>query len=64
MKHCRVTLSFTLVTVLFTALFALSAFANGLPTHSQLQASLKAVVEEGNGGFDLNMLYCPSFCTR
>lgn len=55
MKNCRLILNSALVTVLFTELFALSAFANGLPTHSQLQAALKAVVAEGNGGFGFNM---------
>jgi len=36
-------------------LFAFSAFANGLPAHSQLQATLKTVVAEENGGFGFNM---------
>jgi len=55
MKHCRVILNSALVTILFTVLFAFSAFANGLPTHCQLQAALKTVVAEENGGFGFNM---------
>ncbi|MFQ5964505.1 MAG: heme-binding protein [Candidatus Scalinduaceae bacterium] len=32
-----------------------SSFANSLPTHAELQAALKAVVAEENGGFGFNM---------
>jgi len=32
-----------------------SAYADGLPTHSDLQKVLKKVVKEQNGGFSLNM---------
>jgi uncharacterized protein GlcG (DUF336 family) len=41
--------------VLFTTFFALSAFADSLPTHTELRAALKAVVADENGGFGFNM---------
>ena len=51
----RVILNFVLATVLFSILFVLPVFADSLPTHSELQKALKAVVKEKNGGFGLNM---------
>ncbi len=36
-------------------IFISNAYADGLPTHSDLQKVLKEVVEEQNGGFGLNM---------
>lgn len=51
----RVILNSVLATVLFSILFVLPVFADSLPTHSELQKALKAVVKEKNGGFGLNM---------
>jgi len=51
----KVILTSVLAMVLFSTLFALPVFADGLPTHSELQKALKAVVKEKNGGFGLNM---------
>lgn len=51
----KVILNSILVTVLFSTQLALPVFADGLPTHFELQKALKAVVKEKNGGFGLNM---------
>ena len=40
---------------LIILLTASLSFAAGLPTHAQLQAALKTIVAEQNGGFGLNM---------
>jgi uncharacterized protein GlcG (DUF336 family) len=45
----------TVTIVLSTLLFLSSSIAGSLPTHPQLQAVLKTVVAEGNGGFGFNM---------
>ena len=55
MKPYQVMRSAALATVLLTALFSPALFASSLPTHSQLQAALRAVVAEDNGGFGLQM---------
>ena len=36
-------------------LFVSSSFADGLPSHSELQKALRTVVKEANGGFGFNM---------
>ncbi|MCP4269975.1 MAG: heme-binding protein [Candidatus Brocadiaceae bacterium] len=41
--------------ILFTTLFSLQSFADGLPTHSEVKDALKNIVGEQNGGFGLNM---------
>ena len=41
--------------ILFTTLFSLQSFADGLPTHSEIKEALKNIVGEQNGGFGLNM---------
>ena len=55
MKHSKIIFISALATVLFTTLFLSSSPAGNLPTHSQLKATLKAVVAEENGGFGFNM---------
>lgn len=45
-----------LLTLIFTVLWVLPLFAGGnFPSHGELQAALKVVVAEQNGGFGLNM---------
>jgi len=41
--------------ILVSTLFAFSVFADGLPSHSELQSTLSAVVKEPNGGFGFDM---------
>ncbi len=48
----KLILSFIMVLVLFVVL---PVYADGFPTHSELQKVLKDVVKEKNGGFSLNM---------
>jgi Gpi18-like mannosyltransferase len=55
MKQYKIFFASILATVLFTTPFIYSSNADSLPTHSQLKASLKAVVAEENGGFGFNM---------
>ncbi len=55
MKQYKIFFSSILATVLFVTPFISSSNADSLPTHSQLKASLKAVVAEENGGFGFNM---------
>jgi len=55
MKPYQVMLSAALATVLLTTLLSPASFAGSLPTHSQLQAALRAIVAEENGGFGLQM---------
>ena len=55
MKKCRGGVTLVLATTFFTILFVLPALAGSLPTHVELQAALKAVVAEKNGGFGFNM---------
>ena len=55
MNQCRVIRNSVLASALFIALFSLSSFADSLPTHAQLQAALKTVVVEENGGFGFHM---------
>ena len=43
------------ISCIFSILFPCASFADGLPTHSELQQALKSVVKEKNGGFGLNM---------
>ncbi|MCR4290554.1 MAG: heme-binding protein [Candidatus Scalindua sp.] len=47
--------SATIVFILFSAMFSLQSFADGLPTHVKIKEALKSIVEEENGGFGLNM---------
>jgi len=54
-KSYTVTLSSVVASVLLTTLLSPASFAGSLPTHSQLQAALRAVVAEENGGFGLQM---------
>lgn len=55
MKNYKIIFSTVLATALFTILFLSSSFAGSLPTHSEVQAALKSVVGEKNGGFGFNM---------
>jgi len=55
MKSYKGMLHAALATVVLTALFAPASFAGSLPTHSQLQAALRTVVAEANGGFGFPM---------
>ncbi|MBI3330417.1 MAG: heme-binding protein, partial [Nitrospinae bacterium] len=55
MKSYTVTLSSVVASVLLTTLLSPASFAGSLPTQSQLQAALRAVVAEENGGFGLQM---------
>lgn len=48
-------LRFILTVVCFSMFFVLPVYADGLPSHSDLQKALKEVVNEKNGGFGLNM---------
>ncbi len=48
----KLILSYIVVLVLFVAF---PVYADGLPSHSELQNVLKDVVKEKNGGFSLNM---------
>ena len=41
--------------MLFSTLFPLQSFADGLPTHVEIKEALKSIVGEKNGGFGLNM---------
>ncbi len=41
--------------ILFTILFSLQTYADGLPNHSEIKDALKNIVGEQNGGFGLNM---------
>ncbi len=41
--------------MLFSTLFSLQSFADGLPTHVEIRENLKSIVKEENGGFGLNM---------
>jgi C-terminal processing protease CtpA/Prc/uncharacterized protein GlcG (DUF336 family) len=45
----------TFCAVLLLTLSALAQEGNGLPSHSELQEALRAVVQEENGGFGLHM---------
>ncbi|MBC8552737.1 MAG: heme-binding protein [Candidatus Brocadiales bacterium] len=45
----------TIVFMLFSAMFSLQSFADGLPTHVEIKEALKSIVGEENGGFGLNM---------
>ena len=55
MKDQKGILSAAVATVVLTALFLPAAFPSSLPTHAQLQAALKTVVAEKNGGFGFHM---------
>jgi uncharacterized protein GlcG (DUF336 family) len=49
------TLPYVCLTILISILYVLPTYADGLPTHSELQRVLKEVVKEKNGGFGLHM---------
>ena len=48
-------LSCVVVSILISIFFVLPVYANDLPSHSELQKALKAIVKEKNGGFGFNM---------
>ncbi len=52
-KNKTIFAAFTLM--LFTTIFSLQSFADGLPTHIEIKEALKSIVGEKNGGFGLNM---------
>ena len=51
----RKMLNYILLTALLSMFFLLPAYADALPTHSELQKTLKKVVKDKNGGFGLHM---------
>jgi len=55
MKDQKRMLRTAVATVVLPALFLPAAFASSLQTHAQLQAALKTVVAEENGGFGFHM---------
>jgi len=55
MKDQKGMLSAAVAIVVLPALFLPAPFASSLPTHAQLQAALKTVVAEENGGFGFHM---------
>jgi len=55
MRHCKTIFTASVATLLTTGLFVSSATAGSLPDHIQLQAALKTVVAEKNGGFGFHM---------
>jgi uncharacterized protein GlcG (DUF336 family) len=55
MKQCKGIPHAPLATFVMTTLFASAAFASSLPTHPQLQETLRTVVTENNGGFGFHM---------
>ena len=55
MKHCKTILISILALTLLTTLLLSSSTAGTLPSHTELQAALKDVVAEKNGGFGFNM---------
>lgn len=55
MKRLKVICNGFLVPVFFIALFSQLSYANGLPSHSELQEALRTVVKENNGGFGFHM---------
>jgi uncharacterized protein GlcG (DUF336 family) len=52
-KNKTIFAAFTLM--LFSTMFSLQSFADGLPTHEEIREALKSIVGEENGGFGLNM---------
>ncbi len=52
-KNKTIFAAFTLM--LFSTMFSLQSFADGLPTHEEIKKTLKSIVGEENGGFGLNM---------
>ena len=55
MRHFTMILTAAVATLLTAGLFTSSATAGSLPQHAQLQAALKTVVAEKNGGFGFHM---------
>ncbi len=55
MKSNQRILHASLATFVSTILFAPVSFSDNLPTHSQLQTTLRTVVKENNGGFGFDM---------
>ncbi len=49
------TVNCILTFILFTTLFSIHSFADGLPAHSEIKDALGSIVAEQNGGFGLNM---------
>lgn len=54
MRRFNVTFN-SFITLFFVALFSQLSFANGLPSHAEIQEALRAVVKENNGGFGFHM---------
>ncbi len=52
-KNKTIFAAFTMM--LFTTIFSLQSFADGLSTHVEIKEALKSIVGEKNGGFGLNM---------
>jgi len=54
MKRNKAVLA-TFVFMLFSVMFSLQSFADGLPAHAETREALTSIVGEKNGGFGLNM---------
>ncbi len=54
MKRNKAVLA-TFVFMLFSVMFSLQSFADGLPAHAETREALKSIIGEKNGGFGLNM---------
>lgn len=55
MKPFKVGFNSIIRSLFFVALFSQYSFANGLPSHAEIQEVLKTVVKENNGGFGFHM---------
>ena len=55
MKRFKVIFNGFIASLFFVALFSPSSFASSLPSHAELQETLRAVVKENNGGFGFHM---------
>ncbi len=55
MKSLKGAFNRFLISVFFVVLFSQLSFANGLPSHTEIQEALRAVVKENNGGFGFHM---------
>jgi uncharacterized protein GlcG (DUF336 family) len=55
MKPFKVGFNSIIRSLFFVALFSPYSFANGLPSHAEIQEVLKTVVKENNGGFGFHM---------
>lgn len=55
MRKYKVIICLVFLLPVFSLILSLSVFADGLPTHTELQKMLRGVVAEKNGGFGLNM---------